>query len=210
MIRVLIADDHTIMRQGLRQILEEQADITVVAEAKDGREVLEIVRQHELDVILLDISMPGRSGLEVLREVLAIRPSLAVLMLTMHREELYAVRALRAGASGYLTKASAATELVTALRKVAQGGKYVTASVAERLTLEFQKGGERPLHEALSDREHQVMCLIASGKGVAEIAEELCLSSKTVSTYKARILQKLGLKNNAEIVRYAINEGLIS
>jgi two-component system invasion response regulator UvrY len=210
MIRVLIADDHTIVRQGLCQILDEPADIEVVAQARDGREVLGLVRDHRPDVVILDISMPGKSGLEVLRDLKAAHLKTSVVVLTMHPEEHYAVRALRAGAAGYLTKGSAGDELIDAIRKVAGGGRYVTASVAERLALEFQMGGDRPLRETLSDREHEVMRLIARGMSTSEIADELALSSKTVSTYRARILQKLGLKNNAEIVRFAIEEGLIT
>jgi DNA-binding NarL/FixJ family response regulator len=210
MIRVLIADDHTIVRQGLRQVLEETNDISVVAEANDGREVMSAVRSQEVDVAVIDISMPGRSGLEVLQDLKSVRPKISVLVLTMHPEEHYAVRALRAGAAGYLTKSSAADELIEAIRKVSRGGRYVTASVAERLALEFQLAGDKPLHEFLSDREHQVMCMIARGMSVTEIGDELALSSKTVSTYRTRILTKLGLKNNAEIVRFALKEGLIS
>jgi DNA-binding NarL/FixJ family response regulator len=210
MITVLIADDHTIVRDGLRQILDEAGNISVIAEAEDGREVVDLVRKSKPDVVLLDISMPGRGGLDVLKDLAAMQPAPATLILTMHPEEHYAVRAVRAGASGYLTKASAADELVDAIRKVARGGRYVTASLGERLLLEFQRGGQQPMHETLSDREHQVMCLIARGMRVAEIANELSLSSKTVSTYRTRILKKLDLKSNADIVRYAIDEGFIS
>jgi DNA-binding NarL/FixJ family response regulator len=209
MITVLIADDHTIVRDGLKQILDEAGNISVVAEAEDGREVVDLVRKSKPDVVLLDISMPGRGGLDVLKDLAAMQPPPATLILTMHPEEHYAVRAVRAGASGYLTKASAADELVDAIRKVARGGRYVTASLGERLLLEFQRGGQQPMYETLSDREHQVMCLIARGMRVAEIADELALSSKTVSTYRTRILKKLDLKSNADIVRYAIDEGFI-
>lgn len=210
MITVLIADDHTIVRHGLRQILDDAGNISVVAEAADGRDVIDLVRTHHPDVVLLDISMPGRGGLEVLKDLAVMKPGPATLILTMHPEEHYAVRAVRAGAAGYLTKASAADELVNAIRKVARGGRYVTPSVGERLLMEFQRSGQQPTHEALSDREHQVMCLIARGMRVAEIAEELHLSSKTISTYRSRILKKLDLKTNAEIVRYVIDEGLIT
>jgi two-component system invasion response regulator UvrY len=210
MIKVLIADDHQIVRQGLRRILDEAGDIEVVAEAENGREVLELARKHKVNVVVLDISMPGKSGLEVLSDLHAARLGVAVLVLTMHAEEHYAVRVLRAGAAGYLTKGSAGDELIDAIRKVAKGGRYLTSSVAEQLAIEFQMGGDKPLRESLSNREHDVMCFIAQGKSTTEIANELALSSKTISTYRARILQKLGLKNNAEIVRFAIDEGLVS
>lgn len=210
MIKVLIADDHTIVRDGLKQILDDAGNISVVAEAADGREVIDLVRRHHPDVVLLDISMPGRGGLDVLKDLTNMQPAPATLVLTMHPEEHYAVRAVRAGAAGYLTKSSAAEELVDAIRKVAGGGRYVTQSVGERLLMEFQRSGEQLTYETLSDREHQVMCLIARGLRVADIAEELSLSAKTISTYRSRILKKLDLKTNAEIVRYAINEGLVS
>jgi DNA-binding NarL/FixJ family response regulator len=209
MIKVLIADDHTIVRDGIKQILDDAGNISVVAEAADGREVVDLVRRHRPDVVLLDISMPGRGGLDVLKDLSVMQPGPATLVLTMHPEEHYAVRAVRAGAAGYLTKSSAAEELVDAIRRVARGGRYVTQSVGERLLMEFQRSGEQPTYETLSDREHQVMCLIARGMRVADIAEELSLSSKTISTYRSRILKKLDLKTNAEIVRYAINEGLM-
>ncbi len=210
-IRLLIGDDHAVVRKGMKQILAETRDIVVADEAGNGREVLEKVRKNDFDMVLLDISMPGRDGLEVLKELKSLRPKLPVLMLSMYPEEQYAVRSLRSGASGYLTKDSAPDELISAIRKVSSGGKYVSASLAEKLA--HKLGGsdvEKPLHETLSDREYQVMCMIASGKTVKEIGEELSLSVKTVSTYRSRILNKMRLKGNAELTRYAIDNRLVS
>ena len=209
-IRLLIGDDHAVVRKGMKQILAETKDIVVADEAGDGREVLEKVRKNDFDMVLLDISMPGRDGLEVLKELKSLRPKLPVLMLSMYPEEQYAVRSLRSGASGYLTKDSAPDELISAIRKVSSGGKYVSASLAEKLALKLGANVEKPLHEALSDREYQVMCMIASGKTVKEIGEELSLSVKTVSTYRSRILDKMRLKGNAELTRYAIDNKLVS
>jgi len=194
----------------MKQILAETKDIVVADEAGNGREVLEKVRKSEFDMVLLDISMPGRDGLEILKELKSLKPKLPVLMLSMYPEEQYAVRSLRSGASGYLTKDSAPDELISAIRKVSSGGKYVSASLAEKLALKLGADVEKPLHEALSDREYQVMCMIASGKAVKEIGEELSLSVKTVSTYRSRILDKMRLKGNAELTRYAIDNKLVS
>jgi len=209
-IRLLIGDDHAVVRKGMKQILAETRDIVVADEAGNGREVLEKVRKNDFDMVLLDISMPGRDGLEVLKELKSLRPKLPVLMLSMYPEEQYAVRSLRSGASGYLTKDSAPDELISAIRKVSSGGKYVSASLAEKLAHKLGADVEKPLHEALSDREYQVMCMIASGKTVKEIGEELSLSVKTVSTYRSRILNKMRLKGNAELTRYAIDNKLVS
>ncbi|HOC60821.1 MAG: response regulator transcription factor [Syntrophaceae bacterium] len=209
MIRILVADDHAVVRQGVMQILADVRDMLVKDEAQNSTETLEKVLKYEYDVVLLDISMPGRSGLEVLEDIKNQRPKLAVLILSMHPEEQYAVRALRAGASGYLTKASAPQELIGAIRKVAQGGKYVTASLAEKLADELEVNAEKPPHERLSNREHQVMILLASGKSVSDIADELCLSVKTISTYRARVLSKMSLKKNAELTLYAVHNQLI-
>jgi len=209
-IRLLIGDDHAVVRKGMKQILAETRDIVVADEAGNGREVLEKVRKNDFDMVLLDISMPGRDGLEVLKELKSLRPKLPVLMLSMYPEEQYAVRSLRSGASGYLTKDSAPDELISAIRKVSSGGKYVSASLAEKLAHKLGADVEKPLHEALSDREYQVMCMIASGKTVKEIGEELSLSVKTVSTYRSRILNKMHLKGNAELTRYAIDNKLVS
>jgi len=209
MIRVFVADDHPIVREGLKQILADTSDIVVVGEADSGQAVLNFTAKGHCDVVLLDISMPGRDGLEVLRELKQQKPKLPVLILSMYPEEHYAVRVLRGGASGYLTKSSAPDELISAIRKVASGRKYISATLAERLTYELDRDSDRPVHEVLSDREYQVMHMIATGKSVKEIAEELNLSVKTVSTYRARILTKLNMKNNAEIVLYAVQNKLV-
>jgi len=208
-IRILVADDHAIVREGLKQIVSEMPDMVVAGEASDGEEVLKEVQEDNYDVVLLDISMPGRSGLEVLKELKSQRAGLPVLMLSIHPEEQYAVRALRAGASGYLTKASAPAELVAAIRKAAVGGKYVTSSLAQKLASELTLDASEPPYRNLSDREYQVLCMIASGKAIKEIAEDMLLSAKTVSTYRSRVLAKLRLKSNAELVRYAIENRLV-
>ena len=209
MIRILVADDHAVVRQGVIQILAEVRDMLVKDEAQNSAEALDKVLKYEYDVVLLDISMPGRSVLEVLEDIKSQRPKLAVLILSMHPEEQYAVRALRAGASGYLTKASAPQELIGAIRKVAQGGKYVTASLAEKLADELDVDIKKLPHERLSNREDQVMMMLAGGKSVSDIAEELCLSVKTISTYRTRILSKMGMKKNAELTLYAVQNKLI-
>ncbi len=210
MIRILIADDHAVVRRGLRQTVSEEPDMTVVGEASNAQELLSLARRVPWDVAVLDISMPGRSGLDALKELRQEWPRLPVLVLSMHPEDQYALRTLRIGAAGYLTKESAPEELVKAIRKAVSGGKYVTPSLAEKLALGLAKDSERPLHESLSEREYQVMCLIASGKSVTEIAVELSLSVKTISTYRARILEKMGLRNNAELVHYAISKSLVN
>jgi DNA-binding NarL/FixJ family response regulator len=210
MIRILVADDHSVVRQGVKQILADLSDMAVCDEAQNGSETLEKVLQNDYDVVLLDISMPGRSGLEVLEDIKNQRPKLAVLILSMHPEEQYAVRALRAGASGYLTKASAPQELIGAIRKVAGGGKYVTSSLAEKLADELEIDTEKLPHERLSNREHQVMLMLAAGKSVSDIAGELCLSVKTISTYRTRIMEKMGMKKNAELTLYAVHNKLIN
>lgn len=210
MINILVADDHAVVRQGVKQILADVKDMAVKDEAQNGSETLKKVTENEYDVVLLDISMPGRSGLEVLEDIKAQRPKQAVLILSMHPEEQYAVRALRAGASGYLTKASAPQELIGAIRKVAGGGKYVTSSLAEKLADEMEIDTEKLPHERLSNREHQVMLMLAEGKSVSDIADELCLSVKTISTYRSRIMDKMGMKKNAELTLYAVHNKLIS
>lgn len=206
--RILIADDHPIFRKGLKQLLRD-AGITDVGEAHDPQEALELSRSRDWDVIILDLSLPGRGGLELLRDLKADRPKRPVLILSMHAEDQYALRALRAGASGYLTKDAAGDSLVAAIDKVAYGGRYVSEAFAEKLAETVAVEATPALHAALSDREFEVMRLIASGKTVGEIAELLSLSVKTVSSYRARILEKTGLKNNAEMMRYAIHNGLI-
>lgn len=209
MLKILIADDHPVFRRGLRQIISEASDMLVVDEATDGWEALSKVRSSDCDVVLLDITMPGKNGMDVLAQLKNERPGLPILILSMHPEEQYAVRALRAGAFGYLTKESAPDELVIAIRKVSKGGKYVSSSLAETLASVLQEKGEQQLHKTLSDREYQVMCMIASGKTVAEIAIKLSLSAKTISTYRSRILEKMKMKNNVELARYATKNQLI-
>lgn len=209
MLRILVADDHPIVRAGLKQIITETADMTVADEASNGQEVLSKVSQNEYDVVLLDISMPGMHGIDALRELRARKPQLPVLILTMHPEEQYGVRVLKAGAAGYLVKESSPDELVWAIRRVAQGRKYVSPSLGERLASYLEIDACASPHEKLSDREYQVMRMIASGKTVTQIAGEISLSSKTVSTYRRRILEKTGMRSNAEMTRYAIKNGLV-
>jgi two-component system invasion response regulator UvrY len=209
MIKILLADDHAIVRRGLKQIIAETPDMMVVDEASNGHEVLTKVMRHDYSVILLDISMPGKSGLDVLKELKNERPKLPVLILSMYPEEQYAVRVLRAGASGYLTKEGAPEELIYAIRKVVQGKKYVSASLAEKLVFDLDGDSQKPLHESLSDREFQVLCMIASGKTVSDISEELALSVKTISTYRTRLLEKMKMKNNAELTHYAVQNHLV-
>jgi DNA-binding NarL/FixJ family response regulator len=209
MIRVVIADDHTIVREGLKQILAAAGDLSVVGEARDGQEVLQQVRASDFDVLLLDMSMPGKSGTELIKQVKDEKPKLRVLVLSMHQEHQYAVRAVRAGASGYLTKDSASTQLVTAIRKVATGGAFISAEVAEALALSAMSQSEGPPHAALSDREYQVFRMLASGTSVSDIAARLNLSVKTVSTHKSRLLEKLGIRNQTELVHYALKHRLI-
>jgi two-component system invasion response regulator UvrY len=209
MIRILVVDDHAIVREGLKQILADVNDMAVRDEAAGGQEALTKIRSGEFDVVLLDISMPGRSGLEILKEIKAERPKLPVLILSMHAEEQYAVRTLRAGASGYLTKASAPDELIGAIRKVSCGRKYVSSSLAEKLAVELDIDTKKPPHATLSDREYQVMLMLASGKSVKEIADELFLSVKTISTYRSRVMEKMNMKKNAELTLYAIQNHLV-
>lgn len=209
MIKVLIADDHTIVREGLKQILAETEDMVVAAEATNGIEAISKAAGQTFNVVLLDISMPGINGLDVLKQLRADHPRLPVLILSMYSEEQYAMRALRAGAAGYLTKDSAADELIQAIRKISSGGKYLSPSLAERLAVYLEDGQDKPLHQSLSDREFQVMCLIASGKAVKEIGQELNLSVKTISTYRARILEKMRMKTNAALTHYVIQNRLI-
>jgi DNA-binding NarL/FixJ family response regulator len=209
MIRIVIADDHTIVREGLKQVLSAAGDLAVVGEAQNGREVLERVRALDFDVLLLDMSMPGKSGIELIKQVRAEKPKLRILVLSMHEEEQYAVRAIKAGASGYLTKDSASGQLVSAIRKVAGGGAFITDSVAQQLALGAMPQTEGPPHSALSDREFQVFRELVSGKAVSDIAAELNLSVKTVSTHKARIMQKMNMNNPAELIRYAIHHRLV-
>lgn len=209
MIRILVADDHAVVREGLKQILSGMPDIIVADEASDGYEALEKARKGNFDLVLLDIAMPRMSGLEVLKQLKTERSDLPVLMLSMYPEEQYAVRTLKAGASGYLTKESVPEELIAAVRKASQGGKYVSSSLAQKLAEYLHPDKDRPLYELLSDREYQVVIMIASGKTVSEIANALSLSVKTVSTNRSRALAKLGMRTNSEITHYAIKNGLV-
>jgi DNA-binding NarL/FixJ family response regulator len=209
MIRVLIADDHTLVRKGLKRILLDTKEIESVDEARDSKETVTKVSIKDYDIVLLDISFPGRSGIDVLKQMKSLKPKLPVLILSMHPEEQYAVRSLMAGASGYLTKESATEELIEAIRKVAKGGKYITSSLAEKLAIGIGRPSREILHESLSDREYQVMCMIASGKVVKEIAQALNLSVKTISTHRARILKKMHMHNNAQLTHYAIKHALV-
>ena len=209
MIKILIADDHAVVRRGLKQILAEEPNMAVFGEACNAQEVLKNVREQNWDIVILDITMPDRSGLEVLKELKNIRPKLPVLILSIHPEEQYAVRVLKAGAAGYMTKESAPEELVKAVRKVIRGSKYISPSLVEKLAFDLETDSEKPLHEALSNREYQVMCMIASGKTVKEIAKKLYLSVKTISTHRARILEKMKMKTNAELTHYAIKNRLV-
>ncbi|MBU0675087.1 MAG: response regulator transcription factor [Proteobacteria bacterium] len=210
MIKVMIADDHTIVRDGLKQILAEEEGIQVIGEADNGHDILRMALSQEVDVVVLDISMPGKDGLRVLKELQEEKPSLPVLILTMHSEDQYAIRVMRAGAAGYLTKKSAAGELTAAIRKVANGQKYMTPSLASKLVSTMEKSPDDAPHEDLSDREYQVLCLIAVGKKLKDIGEELCLSPKTVSTYQARIIEKLNVDSTADLIRYAMEKGLVN
>jgi len=209
MIRILMADDHAIVREGLKHIIAKTDDMTVSGEADNGQQLLDKVREQRFDVLLLDIGMPGRNGLEVLKQIKTDLPRLPVLVLTIYPEEQYALRVLRAGASGYLTKESAPERLVEAIRKVSAGGRYVSPTLAERLAVEAAGDISRPLHESLSDREYQVFCMIALGKTASEIADELSLSVKTISTHRARLLQKMQMKNNSELTHYAMQNHLV-
>ena len=208
MIKVLIADDHAIVRKGLRQIVKEQAAYMEVDEAVDGQEVLEKIQDEDWDVLVLDISMPKRSGLDILQEVKHSKPALPVLILSVHPEEQYAIRVLKAGAAGYMNKDCALDELVRAIQKVVDGGKYVSPTLAEKLAFELSGQSGKSPHELLSDREYSVLLMIGIGKSVSEIANELALSVKTVSTYRSRVLEKLALKSNAELIRYVIDNQL--
>jgi DNA-binding NarL/FixJ family response regulator len=210
MIKVFIVDDHPIVREGLKQILRESPDIAVAGETGNSQEALSLTLEHNFDVMLLDISMPGRSGLDILSQIKSLKPGMNVLILSAYPEEQYAVRALRSSADGYLTKASAPDELITAIRKVSHGGKYVSAALGEKLAFDLAEDAAKPLHASLSDREYQVLCMIASGKTVKEIGETLSLSIKTISTYRRRILEKMQMKNNAQITHYAIQQGLVN
>jgi DNA-binding NarL/FixJ family response regulator len=208
-VRIVLADDHAIVREGLKRIVGDVSDFLVVGEAADGTAVMQAVRELEFDVLVLDLSMPGRSGMELIKLVKAEKPRLRILVLSMHQEMQYAVRAIKSGASGYLTKETAPAQLESAIRKIAGGGAFISAEVAEQLALGAMPGGGGALpHESLSDREFEVFRLLVAGEAVSEIAHKLNLSVKTVSTHKANLMQKLGLSNQTELVRYALKHGL--
>jgi DNA-binding NarL/FixJ family response regulator len=210
MIRILIADDHTIFREGLKQIFEDVSDVVVADDVSRGQEVLEKIENNDYDVVLLDIAMPGLNGFETLKLLKRQKPRMRVLILSMYPEEQYAVRAIKAGAAGYITKASASEELLRAIRKVTNGVRYISASIAESLLFDLDPKDDRPIHQRLSDREYQVFCMIARGKAVGGIAHELYLSVKTISTHRVHILEKMRMKNNAELTNYAIKNNLVS
>jgi DNA-binding NarL/FixJ family response regulator len=207
--KILIADDHPVVRQGLRQILSSDQDVEVVGEARNGNEALELARKLDWDMAIFDFTMPGMSGLDLLATVKREFPDKPVLILSVGSEEVHATRVLKAGGAGYISKESAPQELFSAVRKVARGGRYVNPSVAERLAFAFSQDAQKPLHDTLSDREYRVMWLLASARQINEIATEMHLSASTVSTYRTRILRKLKLSNNAELVQYAMKHGLV-
>jgi len=207
--KILILDDHEVVREGVKKILDEQPGAVAFGEASTAPEALRLVRDEDWDVVVLDLSLGDRGGLEVLKELKQLRPRLPVLILSMHSEEQYARRAFKSGAAGYITKGSPRAELVKAINKVIEGGVYISPALAERLVIDLSSDADRAPHEALSNREFEVMRLIASGKTVGEIAEMLSLSDKTISTYRARILEKMGMKTSAEIIHYAIQNKLV-
>jgi DNA-binding NarL/FixJ family response regulator len=209
MIKLIIADDHSIVREGLKQIIADTPDMAVVEEAGDGTELLQKTKMNAYDVVVLDITMPGPNVLDTLKQIKRQRPATQVLVLSMHPEEQYAIRVLKAGAAGYLNKESAPSELIKAIRKIAQGRKYLSPDFAENLADILLSDHDQPPHAALSDREYQVLCMLAAGETVKDIAESLFLSEKTVSTYRSRIMQKMGMKNNAELIHYAIKNMLV-
>jgi len=209
MLRILVTDDHPVVRQGIMRIIEDTPDMKVTGEAESGYELVKRIKEQDYDLILMDISMPGSDGLEVIREVKKLKPHIPVLILTIHPEKYYGLRMLQAGASGYLTKQNAPFELIEAIRKVSQGGMYISNSLAQLLVAAKKDGEEKPGHEKLSDREYQVMNMIAAGKKVKTIADELCISVKTIHVHRRHILEKLNMSSNAEIIHYAIQNGLL-
>jgi DNA-binding NarL/FixJ family response regulator len=209
MIRIFITDDHSLIREGFKKILNEEKDISIIGEAANSRDTMSFVLNNKLDILILDLNLPDKSGLDLLKELKAIKPEIKILILSMHPEDRFAMRVLKSGASGYVTKESAGGELVKAIRKVYNGGKYVSESLAEILAFEVQGNLDKPIHELLSDREFQVLQMIASGKTLAEISGTLSLAVTTVSTYRARILEKLNLHSNAELIHYAITNKLL-
>ena len=208
-IKVLVADDHEIVRQGLKTIISEPSDLSIAGEAENGNQVLKILKKTKVDVVLLDFDMPEKNGLDTLIELKALYPKLPVMILSIFPEDHYGTRFLKAGASGYLQKSSATDQLIDAIRKVFNGGKYISSALTDRLVTNLNRDHERPLHESLTDREFQVFCLLATGKKLKEIADELCLSINTISTYRSRILQKMDMSSNADVIRYAIKNKLV-
>jgi len=209
-IDVLVVDDHALIRKGLKQILDDTSDIRVTGEAESGMEAIRMVRDHQYGLVLLDITLPDKYGIDVLRQIKLQQPALPVLILSMHPDEQYAMRSIRAGAAGYMNKQSAPSQLVTAIRKVASGKRYISSELAEQLADGLTNDGQQDVsHKILSNREYQTLCLMASGKSLSEMADIMSLSAKTVSVYRARMLEKMKLKNNAEAVRYAINNHLV-
>jgi two-component system invasion response regulator UvrY len=209
MINILVVDDHALIRKGMKQILNDTEDIRVTGEAENGMQAIKMALGNTYDLVLLDISMPDKHGIDVLKQLKLNKPQLPVLILSMHEESQYALRSMKAGAAGYLSKQSAPTQLVTAIRQVACGKKYISNELAEELANGLSQGYQELLHQTLSNREYQTLCLMASGKSLSEMAETMSLSAKTVSVYRARLLEKMKLKNNAEAVRYAIENHLI-
>ncbi|MCH2390904.1 MAG: response regulator transcription factor [Nitrospinales bacterium] len=207
-IKVLVADDHEIVRQGLKTIISEHSDLSIAGEAENGNQVLKILKKTKVDVVLLDFDMPEKNGLDTLIELKALYPKLPVMILSIFPEDHYGTRFLKAGASGYLQKSSATDQLIDAIRKVFNGGKYISSALTDKLVTGLNKDKEQFLHESLTDREFQVFRLLATGKKLKEMADELCLSINTISTYRSRILQKMDMKSNADVIRYAIENGL--
>lgn len=208
-VKILVVDDHAILRKGLKQILDDTSDLRVTGEAGSGLEAIQKIQHEEFNMVLLDISLPDKHGIDILLQIKQLRPSLPVLMLSMHAEDQYALRSIKAGASGYLNKQSAPSQLVTAIRHVANGKKYISSELAEQLAEGLTQGFQELLHQKLSNREYQTLCLMASGKTLTEIAETMSLSVKTVSVYRARLLEKMKLRNNAEAIHYAISNHLL-
>ena len=207
--KIVIVDDHELIREGLKKVTARESDIEVMGEASNSDELFELLDKHEVDIVVLDISIPGRSGLDIITDIKIQAPNTKILMHTMHPEDRFAVQALRAGASGYITKNDTSKSLVAALRKIYDGRKYISSNLAEQLATELEMNYEKPLHESLSTREFEVMRLMAQGKAVRDIAEILCISANTVSSYRSRILEKMRMKTNAEIIRYAVENNLL-
>jgi len=207
--KIIIVDDHELIREGLKKVTAKESDIEVMGEASNSEELFELLDKHEVDIVLLDISLPGRSGIDIITDIKIQAPDTKILILSMYPEDRFAVQALRAGASGYITKNNASKSLVAALRKISDGRKYISSNLAEQLASELELNYEKPLHENLSTREFEVMRLIVEGKAVRDIAEILSISANTVASYRSRILEKMKMKTNAEIIRYAIEQKLI-